>query len=146
MNSVTMALMSFKVLVPVDQWVPPLPVATKFIPGHDAQIEVQEGSQNKTSVDIHFEFSDPTDCDSVTRSMSFNVPSSGCGSTPVVVQASVRLLTMDPKDVPPAEIPGISVSQWYWMATLNEVPDGILTIAIKNPESQAGASTWVSRS
>ena len=91
--------MSFKVLVPVDQWVP-LPVATKFVPGHDAQIEVQEGSQNSTSVDIHFEFSDPTDCDSVTQLMSFNVPSSGCGSTPMVAQASVRLLTMDPKDVP----------------------------------------------
>jgi len=36
--------MGFKVLVPVEQWVPPLPVATKFVLGHDAPIEVQEGS------------------------------------------------------------------------------------------------------
>jgi len=116
------------------------------VPGHDARIEVQEGSQNRMFVDIRFEFSDPTDCDSVTQSMSFNVPSSGCGSTPMIAQASVRWLTMDPKDVPPTAIPGVSVSKWYRMVTLNNVPDGILMVTIKDPESQAGASTGVSRS
>ena len=146
MGSITMAPMSFKVLVPVEQWVPPLPVTTKFVPGHDARIEVQEGSQNRTSVDIRFEFSDPMDCDSVTQSMSFNMSSSGHGSTPAIAQATVRCLTMDPKDVPPSAIPGVSVSQWYWTATLNNVPDGILTITIKNPKSQAGTGIGVSRS
>lgn len=145
MSSVTLAPMGFKVLVPVEQWVPPLPVVTKFVPGHDARIEVQEDSQNRTTVDIRFEFSDPMDCDSVTQSISFNMSSSGHGGSPTIVQNSVRCLTMDPNDVPPAAIPGVSVSEWYWTATLNNVADGILTITIKDPKSQAGASTGVSR-
>jgi len=136
--------MSFKVLVPVEQWVPPLPVSTKFVPGHDTRIEVQEGSPNRTSVDIRFEFSTPMDCDSVTKSISFNMSSSGHGSTPTIAQGTVRCLTMDPKDVPPAAIPGVSVSEWYWTATLNNVADGILTITVKDPKSQAGPSTGVS--
>ena len=144
MGSITMAPMSFKVLVPVEQWVPPLPVSTKFVPGHDTRIEVQEGSPNRTSVDIRFEFSTPMDCDSVTKSISFNMSSSGHGSTPTIAQGTVRCLTMDPKDVPPAAIPGVSVSEWYWTATLNNVADGILTITVKDPKSQAGPSTGVS--
>jgi alpha-1,3-glucan synthase len=145
MSSITLAPMSFKVLVPVDQWVPPLPVATKFVPGHDARIEVQEGSQNGTSVDIRFEFSDPMDCDGVTQSMSFNMSSSGHGGSPAIAVGSVKCLTMDPNDVPPAAIPGVSISEWYWSATLNNVADGILTITIKNPKNQAGVGTGVSR-
>ena len=49
MGSITMAPMSFKALVPIEQWVPPLLATTKFVTGHDARIEVQEGSQNRTS-------------------------------------------------------------------------------------------------
>lgn len=144
MSSITMAPMSFKVLVPADQWVPPLPTVTKFVPGHDARIEVQEDSPNRTTVDIRFEFSDPMDCDSVTQSMSFNMSSSGQGGAPTIAQGSVTCLTMDPNDVPPAAIPGVAVSGWYWTATLNNVADGILTITTKNATSQAGASTGVS--
>ena len=70
--------------------------------------------------------------------------SSGHGGTPSIAQGSVKCLTMDPKDVPPAAISGISVSQWYWAATLNDLADGILTIPIKNPNNQAGVGTGVS--
>jgi alpha-1,3-glucan synthase len=146
MSSITLAPMGFKVLVPVEQWAPPLPAVTKFAPGHDARIEVQDGSPNRTSVDVRFEFSDPMDCDSVTQSMSFNMSSSGHGGSPAIVTSSVKCLTMDPKDVPPASITGVSVSQWYWAATLNNIADGILTITIKNPKSQSGVGTGVSRS
>ena len=145
MSSITLAPMGFKALVPVEQWVPPPPVVTKFVPGHDARIEVQEGSQNGTTVNIYFEFSTPMDCDSVTKSMTFNMSSSGHGGSPAVVPGSVKCLTMDPNDVPPASIPGVSISEWYWMATLNDVADGILTITIKNPTSQTGVGTGVSQ-
>lgn len=144
LGSVTMPPMGFKVLVPVDQWVPPLPAATKFVPGHDARIEVEDGTSNRTTVTICFEFSTPMDCDSVTQAMSFNMSSSGHGGTPMVATGSVQCLTMDPKDVPPAEIPGVVISEWYWQATLNNVPDGILTITLNNPKSQDGTGTGVS--
>jgi alpha-1,3-glucan synthase len=145
MGSITLPPMGFKVLVPVDQWVPPLPAITKFDPGHDSRIEVQDGSQNSTTVTVHFEFSDLMDCDSVTQSVSFNMSSSGHGGTPTVAPNSVQCLTMDPNDVPPAELPGVVISQWYWTATLNNVPDGILTITLSNPKSQAGVGTGVRR-
>ena len=144
MGSITMPPMGFKVLVPAEQWVPPLPAITKFVPGHDTRIEVQDGAQNRTTVDIRFEFSDPMDCDSVTQSVSFNMSSSGHGGTPSIATGSVQCLTMNPNDVPPAEIPGVVISSWYWKATLNNVPDGILTITLTNPKSQSGASTGVS--
>ena len=143
MGSITMPPMGFKVLAPIDQWVPPLPAVTKFNPGHDARIEVQDGSQNRTAVNIQFEFSQPMDCQSVTQSMSFNMSSSGHGGNPTIDTNSVQCLTMDPSTVPPAELPGVAISAWYWNATLNDVQDGILTITITNPKSQAGTSTGV---
>ena len=144
LSSVTMPPMGFKILVPVDQWVPPIPAVTKFDPGHDARLQVENGSQN-TSVSIRFEFSDLMDCNSVTQSMSFNLSSSGHGGTPAVDTNSVQCLTMDPSTVPPAEIPGVAISQWYWTATLTNVADGIVSITINNPKSQSGVGTGVSR-
>ena len=145
MGSITMPPMGFKILVPADQWLPPLPAVTKFTPGHDARIEVQDGSPNRTTVNVRFEFSDPMDCDGVTQSMSFNMSSSGHGGNPAIVPGSVQCLTMNPNDVPPADLPGVAVSAWYWTATLNNVADGILTITISNPKSQTGTGTGVSR-
>ena len=144
MSSITLAPMGFKALVTAEQWVPPPPVITKFNPGHDARIEVQEGSQNRTTVALRFEFSQPMDCDSVTQSMTFNMSSSGHGGSPAIVQGSVNCLTMNPGDVPPAAIPGVTISAWYWTGTLSNVADGILTVTIKDPKSQSGASTGVS--
>ena len=52
---------------------------------------------------------------------------------------------VDPNDVPPTALPGVSViSEWYWTATLNSVADGILRITINNPISHAGVRTGVS--
>jgi alpha-1,3-glucan synthase len=65
------------------------------------------------------------------------------GSAPTVAPNSVQCQTMNPNDVPPAELPGVVISQWYWTATLNNVPDGILEITLGNPKSQTGAGTGV---
>ena len=123
---------------------PPPPVITEFNPDHDARVENQESSQNRTTVALRFEFFQPMDCDGVTQSMSFNMSSSGHGGSPATVQGSVNCLTMNPGDVPPAAIPGVTISAWYWTGTLSNVADGILTITIEDPKSQSGASTRVS--
>ena len=62
---------------------------TVFEPDHDAQTQVENGSQN-TLVSIRLEFSDLMDCNSVTQSMSFNLSSSGHGGTPVIDSNSVQ--------------------------------------------------------
>jgi alpha-1,3-glucan synthase len=141
--NLTMEAYGFKALVPVNQWVAPLPALTKFLPGHDARIHAESGDTNATTVDISLEFSTAMDCTSVTSSISFNMSSSGKGSNPSVQKASVSCGTVTNPD--PSRIPGGEVSQWAWSATLNNVPDGILTITLNNPQTADGTnSTGVS--
>lgn len=137
--SVTMEPYSFKALVPIDEWIPPPPMLTKFSPGHDARIQAEAGDTNATTVDISLEFSVPMDCPSVTSAISFNM--SGSGDAPTINQNSVQCLTLT--DVPAPKIPGTPVSQWSWSATLENFPDGILEIIVKNAVTQTGVSTNV---
>ncbi len=139
LDTVTMEPYSFKALVPIDQWVPPSPMLTKFTPGHDARLQAEPADVNATSVDIVLEFSAPMDCTSVTSAISFTM--SGSGDAPTINQNSIKCLTLT--NVDPPKIPGTPVSQWSWSATLQNFPDGILDIAIKNAVTQTGVSTNV---
>ncbi|KAM5531218.1 hypothetical protein V8D89_015136, partial [Ganoderma adspersum] len=139
MSSITMDPFGFKALIPIDEWVPPPPMLTKFTPGHDARIQAEAGDANATTVQISLEFSLPMDCNSVTNGMSFTLV--GNGSAPTVDQTSVKCLTLT--DVDPPRIPGTPVSQWSWTANLVNFPDGILDIQVKNVATQAGVSTNV---
>ncbi|KAI0748206.1 glycoside hydrolase family 13 and glycosyltransferase family 5 domain-containing protein [Daedaleopsis nitida] len=131
----TMDPFGFKALVPIDRWIPPPPMLTKFSPGHDARIPAESGDTNATTVDISFEFNTPMDCDSVTSAITFTM--SGNANAPSI--NNVKCLTLT--DVPPPRVPGVSVSQWSWSATLENFSDGILEIIIKNAQTQSGVST-----
>ena len=141
-ESITMQPFDFKALVPASVWVAPPPALTKFTPGHDARIEVNDNSTNPNSVNVQIEFSDLMDCNSVTQSMNFTLSSSGKGSTPSVNSNSVQCQTIG--NVTPATVLGATVSRWYWKGTIDNVADGILTITINNPRSQNGVGTGVS--
>ena len=143
-ESITLQPYDFKALVPAALWVSPAPALTKFTPGHDARIEVTDGSSNPNSIDVQIEFSDLMDCNSVTQSINFTLASSGKGSTPSVKSGSVQCQTISDGNVKPASILGATVSRWYWKATIDNVADGILTITINSPQSQNGARTGVS--
>ena len=144
-ESITLQPYDFKALVPVANWVAPIPALTKFTPGHDARIEVTNDNQNPNSVDVQIEFSDLMDCDSVSKSITFNLTSSGiASSSPSVKSGSVVCLTIPDANIQPAAILGATVSQWYWKATIENFADGILTITIKDPQSQGGVGTGVS--
>jgi len=100
---------------------------------------------NRTTVNIRSEFSDSMQCESDTDATSLDM-SSGHGGSSTIAPNSVECLTVDPNDVPPAALPGVSaVSEWYWTATLNNIADGILRITINNPISHADVRTGVSR-
>ena len=145
-ESITLQPYDFKLLVPADNWIAPIPALTKFTPGHDARIEVTDDNQNPNSVNVQIEFSDQMDCDSVSKSMTFNLTSSGkASSSPSVKSGSVECLTISDSNITPASILGTTVSKWYWKATIENFADGILTITIKDPQSQGGVGTGVSR-
>jgi len=138
--SVTMEGYGFKALVPVEQWTPPLPALTKFVPGHDHRILANPTDVNATTVDISFEFNVQMDCDSVTKSLSLNMSSSGKGGNPTI--NGVRCGNVQNPD--PSRIPGGAASVWAWSATLRDFPDGVLTLTLNNPSAQSGnASTGV---
>jgi alpha-1,3-glucan synthase len=137
--SVTMDPFSFKALVPVTEWVAPLPALTKFTPGHDARIEAEQGDANATSIDVSLEFNVEMNCNSVTGSISLNMSSSGQGGSPSIDPNSVKCAAVTNPD--PAVVSGASTSAWSWSATVQNVPDGILSLTVKNPAAQSGNAT-----
>jgi alpha-1,3-glucan synthase len=76
-------------------------------------------------------------CDSVTKSMSFNMSSSGHGGNPTV--NNVNCGKVANPDL--ARISGASTSAWSWSATLQNFPDGVLTITLANPAAVDGNSS-----
>ncbi|EIN07319.1 modular protein with glycoside hydrolase family 13 and glycosyltransferase family 5 domains [Punctularia strigosozonata HHB-11173 SS5] len=134
-QSLTMEPFGFKALVPVAEWVAPLPALTKFTPGHDARLP----SNGTNSVDISFEFNTVMSCDSVTAALSLNMSSSGHGNTPTFSKTAVKCGAVTNPD--PSPIAGGDTSQWSWAVTLQNVPDGILTLTLDNPKSSGGVAT-----
>lgn len=130
--SVAMDSYGFKALVPIDQWTPPLPALTKFVPGHDHRILVNPNDANATTVNISFEFNTQMNCDSVSKSIHLNMSSSGHGGSPNITNIQCG----DVQNPSPSKISGGGVSVWAWSATLTNFPDGVLTLTLNNPSAQ----------
>ncbi|KAJ8584921.1 glycoside hydrolase family 13/glycosyltransferase family 5 protein [Rhizopogon salebrosus TDB-379] len=139
LQSVNMDTYGMKALVLANEWVPPLPMLTRFLPGHDARIEVTEGDANATNVEITLEFNTVMSCQSVTASLSFNVSSSGIGGQPGLDESTVVCGAVSNPTLSP--ISGVSLSAFSWTGTLRNVSDGILEIIINNPASQDGTAS-----
>ena len=135
---VTMDPYSFKILVPIDEWIPPRPALTKFSPGHDARISSET---NSTTVTISFEFNTVMSCAGVTMALSLDMSSSGQRES----------LTFDPNSVTcgpvqnpdPPSISGDVQSVWFWSVTLQNMPDGILVLTLDNAPAGDGRTTGV---
>ncbi|OCH94959.1 glycoside hydrolase family 13 and glycosyltransferase family 5 domain-containing protein [Obba rivulosa] len=139
MPNVTMEPFGFKAFVPVAQWTPPPPQLTRFLPGHDARITAEAGDVNATVIDIALEFNTEMSCDGVTQALSFNMSSSGNGTTPSINAGSVKCGAVS--DLQSSSVPGVSPSVWGWSGTLENVPDGILTITLNNPKTNDGTAS-----
>ncbi|KAI0035090.1 glycoside hydrolase family 13 and glycosyltransferase family 5 protein [Vararia minispora EC-137] len=128
---------SFKALVPLANWVAPRPALTKFSPGHDARVNSDNGT---TSVDVRLEFNTPMSCTGVTAAVSLNMSSSGHGPTPSISSSSVACGGVTNPDA--TVLPGDMPSAWFWSATIQNMPDGILTLTVDNaPSATTGVST-----
>lgn len=131
--NVTVEGLGFKALVSADHWTAPLPALTKFIPGHDNRILTNSTGTNST-VDISLEFNVVMDCNNVTASLSLNMSSSSNGNLPTI--NNITCGTVANPD--PPRFSGSSTSVWAWSATLQNFPDGVLTITINNPSETTG--------
>ena len=139
LDQLTLEPFSFKALVPEASWVPPMPMMTKFLPGHDHRIMVAAGDPNATNIDISFEYNVAMDCNSVTNSLTFKWSSSGKGGNVTVDPSSITCAAVQNPD--PAPFPGAQTSAWSWSGTLNNVPDGILELILSNVAAQGGNVT-----
>ncbi|KAA1115813.1 Cell wall alpha-1,3-glucan synthase ags1 [Puccinia graminis f. sp. tritici] len=138
LQSVTMDALGFKVLVPADNWVAPLPQLVHFTPGHDARI-LSRSDTDSNPIAISLSFSDEMSCQSVSESLSLayvidpasshqprlNVNSATCTSIPPV----------------PSSISSAPAAVWTWSSQIEDAPDGIYELIIKNPTNKAGLHT-----
>ncbi|KAF4615437.1 hypothetical protein D9613_003090 [Agrocybe pediades] len=130
--TITMDPYSFKAFVPSAQWTQPLPVVTRFVPGHDARLRANPGDSNATSVDISFEFNVAMNCDRVTSSLTLNM--AGKGNAPTIT--NVKCGTVSGSNT--STLSAAPQSAWAWSATLANFPDGVLELVLNNPPTQTG--------
>jgi len=134
----TMAPFGYKIFVDASVWIPPRPALTKFSPGHDARVS-SDGSV--TTLSISFEFNTAMDCAGVTKALSLNMSSSGHGGNPTFDPNSVKCGPVQNPDTPRLAVD--VQSAWSWSSTLQNVPDGILSLTLDNAPASDGRTTGV---
>jgi alpha-1,3-glucan synthase len=137
-SNLTMQAYEFKAYVPIDSFVAPPPMITKFIPGHDARVHSQVPAGQQETVDVEIHFSTEMDCNQVTSIIQFNSTTEDLRIARVrngTVQCA--LLVADQ----PQYVAGLPTA-WSWKATLENVSNGVHQIIVNNASTTGGnAST-----
>ena len=125
----------FKALVTKKSWVPPPPVITQFLPGHDARIETKTSPGESDVLDVSFSFSTQMDCTRLTAAMVLSSQTDN-GIVPHIRTGSVQCID-EPGDAIPEHV-GQPVPVFTWMATLENVFPGLHTITVRNATTKDG--------
>jgi alpha-1,3-glucan synthase len=131
-SNLTLGPWEYRAYVPVQSFIAPTPMITKFLPGHDARIVSSEPSGQNGSVAIELHFSSAMDCKSVTSSVTVDSTTED-GSVATVDPASIVCATVAAEDVAPwfGSFPTI----WTFQANLVGVSDGVHVVTVKNASS-----------
>ena len=70
LEAMTLPPYGFKAFVPIDKWLRPSPVITKFNPGHDSRIASTNGPGQQQNLSIELYFSDEMNCEEVEKAIS----------------------------------------------------------------------------
>ena len=129
LSELRMNAWEFKAYVPIEAWIAPKPMLTKFIPGHDARIKSTAPVGGSQSLDVEIHFSAEMDCDDMTKSVTFNSTTvSGRGPTIRSGSVSCGNLTYTENTF----FTGSIASAWAWKATLDGVEHGIHKLTVSN--------------
>ncbi len=131
--------------VPVEKWLKPSPVITKFEPGHDARILSNADPGEQVTVPIAFYFSDEMNCKQVQSAISFNSATVD-GTTPSIDNSSVACQATNDTTAIVSKYSGPITGQipgtWVLHANLVNVSDGVHSVTVGNVSTQVGnAST-----
>ena len=129
MPRINMTHYGFEAFVPVDAWLAPSPVITRFLPGHDARILSRTETDKASSVDIEVRFSAQMDCDSFRQGITVDSYTEHAEDVQFD-ESSIGCLTIDP--LYEAYYYGPSPSIWRAKLTLNNVYDGVHVVNINN--------------
>lgn len=132
----------FKAYVPKYSWIPPLPMVTKFLPGHDARILSTVRPDETEAVDIELHFSEAMDCNQITSNLVLS--STAANNISAYINQSTISCAMLPIPEISLYVGGIS-STWSWKATLLNVSNGIHSITVQNATTPEGARFTGSR-
>ena len=134
-DNMTMSAYEFRAYVPVDKWVGPGPMVTKFVPGHDQRLTstVALGEQETVPIELHFSME--MDCDTITDTLSVNSTTED-SSIPAVDKSSVSCQNVSNVD-PPLFVGGVG-TEWVWKANLVNVSNGVHQITINNVTTATG--------
>ncbi|KAJ9148772.1 Alpha-1,3-glucan synthase [Coniochaeta hoffmannii] len=137
-QEITLAPFEFRAYVPAEDFVPPPPMITRFLPGHDTPIP-SEGAT--TSVDITFEFSAAMSCTGVTESINIT-SSTETGTVAKIDESSVKCTPLSTDEGYRAPYVGAIASAWKWQAKLTNLADGVHKISVQDPKtSDLGSHT-----
>ncbi|PVH93295.1 glycosyltransferase family 5 protein [Periconia macrospinosa] len=127
-DELDMKAYDFRAYVPKESWVDPVPVITKFLPGHDARVESEKAPGDHDSLDIELQFSEAMDCGTITANLALT------SDTENDFSATLDKNSVKCTDIysPASALVGGSFSRWSWKATLNDVSHGIHTVTVKN--------------
>ncbi|MBW0472818.1 hypothetical protein O181_012533 [Austropuccinia psidii MF-1] len=138
LQSITLDPLGFKVFVPVDNWVPPLPTLVSFTPGHDSRVLSKAASDQKI-IPISLSFSDEMSCQAVSQAVSLSyVIDPASSAQPRIDTNSANCTSTDPQLRPIRSAPA---AVWTWTSQIINAEDGIYEIIINNATNKAGTHT-----
>lgn len=136
-ESITMSPYEFKVFVTEADYVSPGPMITKFIPGHDYQID--SSIYTTGQVNLTLGFSTEMDCDAVTAAIYVESFVNGAGAQNVTTLGTATCESVVDSEV--GDYVGFIPTAWTWSATLSGVPDGIHKLTVADASTEAGVTT-----
>ncbi|KUJ12806.1 alpha-1,3-glucan synthase Ags2 [Mollisia scopiformis] len=136
LSNLTLSPFEYRAYVPIDTFIGPGPMITKFLPGHDSRLEITDPQNNTIPIELHF--SAAMDCTEVFTSISI-ISTTEDGTTAVLDPNSVTCFSIDPEPVAPwfGSLPSV----WTFNASLINVSEGIHVITIKDVPTEDGLAS-----
>lgn len=136
LSNLTLSPWEYRAYVPKGNFVAPGPMITKFLPGHDARLEVTESQNNTIPIELHF--STTMNCSEVSASISIKSTTED-GTTAAIDPQSIACSVVDPELVSPwfGSLPTL----WTFKASLINVSDGIHVITVKDALAIDGSTS-----
>ncbi|KAK3690069.1 alpha-1,3-glucan synthase Ags2 [Podospora appendiculata] len=128
-KSVELSAFEFRAYVPFVEnaifFVPPPPMITKFVPGHDKPLL---SAGETTTVEVSFHVSVAMDCNKFTGAIKINSTGDG-GATAKIESSSCDDITGS--EIERANLVGSIASAWKWTGNIS-FPDGVHKITVYN--------------